>query len=150
MLPRKILKFTTSEQYSPQANFKAWRLGKIWVKPQATSKQLYSSHSHIKGKSILKACWADIPYICWGEHWSETASGDFWDHIYNDKTISLWQVEISGRIPSSKINKSLHSNIAHSTSQEKYWHNTSFTSQKCYSKQQPQCHYCWIWKAISS
>ena len=25
-------------------------------------------HSHIKGKSILKAYWANMPYVCWGEH----------------------------------------------------------------------------------
>ena len=26
-----------------------------------TSKLLHSSHSHIKGKYILKACWANMP-----------------------------------------------------------------------------------------
>ena len=25
-------------------------------------------HSHIKEKNALKACWANVPYICWGEH----------------------------------------------------------------------------------
>ena len=28
----------------------------------------HSSHSHIKGKSILKTCWADMPCVRWGEH----------------------------------------------------------------------------------
>ena len=35
----------------------------------ATSKLLESPYSHIKGNSVLKACWADMPYVCWGEHW---------------------------------------------------------------------------------
>ena len=21
------------------------------------------------GISVLKACWIDMPYVCWGEHW---------------------------------------------------------------------------------
>ena len=52
----------------PQTNFKAWWEGEIWVEPLATSKLLHSSHSHIKEKSVLKACWTDMPYVCWGEH----------------------------------------------------------------------------------
>ena len=24
--------------------------------------------THIKGESILKDRWADMPYVCWGEH----------------------------------------------------------------------------------
>ena len=56
-------------QCSPQVNFKAWWEGKIWVEPLATSKLLHSSHFHIKGRSKLKACWADMPCVCWGEHW---------------------------------------------------------------------------------
>ena len=24
---------------------------------------------HIKGKSVMKACWTDMPCNCWGEHW---------------------------------------------------------------------------------
>ena len=44
------------QQCSPQANFKARREGEIWVEPLATSKPLHSSHSHIKEKSVLKAC----------------------------------------------------------------------------------------------
>ena len=42
--------------------------GKIWVGPVATSKVLNSPHSHIKGMSSLKACWADMPYVYWEEH----------------------------------------------------------------------------------
>ena len=37
----------------------------VWAGPVATSKLLGSPDSHIKGNSVLKACWADI---CWGEH----------------------------------------------------------------------------------
>ena len=29
-----------------------------------TSKHLDSPHSHIKGNSVLKACWANILYVC--------------------------------------------------------------------------------------
>ena len=49
-----------------------WRLAgrtKFGLELLVMSKLLYSSHSHIKGKSILKACWADMPWVCWGEHW---------------------------------------------------------------------------------
>ena len=49
--------------------------GKSWVEPLATSKLLHSSHSHIKGKSTLKACWADMPCVCWGEHWYVMVQG---------------------------------------------------------------------------
>ena len=35
------------------------------VEPQATSKLLHLSHSHIKGKSIFNAYWADMPYVSW-------------------------------------------------------------------------------------
>ena len=28
-------------------------------------KELGFPHSHIKGNSVLKACWANIPYVCW-------------------------------------------------------------------------------------
>ena len=31
-------------------------------------KAIIFSHTHIKRKSILKACWANMPYVCWGEH----------------------------------------------------------------------------------
>ena len=33
-----------------------------------TSKLMDSPHSHSKGNSVLKGCWADMPYVCWGEH----------------------------------------------------------------------------------
>ena len=36
--------------------------------PVAISKLLESPYSHIKGNSVLKVCWADMPYVCWGEH----------------------------------------------------------------------------------
>ncbi len=29
------------------------------------------SHSHIKEISVLKACWADVPQVCWGEQGAE-------------------------------------------------------------------------------
>ena len=35
----------------------------------ATPKHLASFPSHIKEKSVVKACRADMPYVCWGEHW---------------------------------------------------------------------------------
>ena len=31
----------------------------------ATSKLLESPYSHIKGNSVLKACWADMRYVRW-------------------------------------------------------------------------------------
>ena len=31
-------------------------------------KAITSFHFHIKGRSKLKACWADMPCVCWGEH----------------------------------------------------------------------------------
>ena len=31
-------------------------------------KELGFPHSHIKRNFVLKACWANMPYACWGEH----------------------------------------------------------------------------------
>ena len=63
-----LLCTTAQAQRSLQADFKAQRVGKIWIEPLATSKLLHSSHSHTKEMLVQKACWADMPYVCWGEH----------------------------------------------------------------------------------
>ena len=42
--------------------------GIVWAGPVITPKLLDSPHSYIKRNSVLKSCWADIPYVCWGEH----------------------------------------------------------------------------------
>ena len=34
----------------------------------ATLRLLESPYLHIKENSVLKAYWADVPYVCWGEH----------------------------------------------------------------------------------
>ena len=62
-------------QCSPQAKFKACQ-GILWVEAVTTSKLLESPYSYIKVNSVLKACWADMPYVCWGEHWYQ----DMFEH----------------------------------------------------------------------
>ena len=34
----------------------------------STSKLIAPPLYHIKGKSVMKACWTDMPCNCWGEH----------------------------------------------------------------------------------
>ena len=34
----------------------------------STSKLIATPLYHIKGKSVMKACWADMPCNSWGEH----------------------------------------------------------------------------------
>ena len=34
----------------------------------STSKLIDPPLYHIKGKSVMKACWTDMPCNCWGEH----------------------------------------------------------------------------------
>lgn len=42
----------------------------------AVSKRLNSPHSHIKGRSVVKACWADVPCVCCrGVHCGNKAKG---------------------------------------------------------------------------
>ena len=41
--------------------------GIVQVEPVATAKLMDYSFFNIKGKFILKACWTDLPYVCWGE-----------------------------------------------------------------------------------
>ena len=53
----------------------------IWVESVATSKPLDSPHSHIKRKSVLKACQADMPQVCWGEHCSM--------HLYDEVLVFM-------------------------------------------------------------
>ena len=36
---------------------------------------------HIKGKSVMKACWADMPYNCWGEHCIEFTDDMYCLHV---------------------------------------------------------------------
>lgn len=36
--------------------------------PVATSKLLGGPYSHVKVKSVIKACRTDMPYVCWEEH----------------------------------------------------------------------------------
>ena len=43
----------------------------VGVWPMVISKLLTSFPSHIKEKSVLKACRADMPQVCWGEHCTE-------------------------------------------------------------------------------
>ena len=43
----------------------------ILVEPVATSKlNMDPPHSYIKGNPVLKACWANMPYVCWGEQYN--------------------------------------------------------------------------------
>ena len=35
----------------------------------STSKLIDPLLYHIKEKSVMKACWTDVPCNCWGEHW---------------------------------------------------------------------------------
>ena len=37
----------------------------VWAGPVDTSKLFDFPHSHIKGTSVLKVGWADMPYVCW-------------------------------------------------------------------------------------
>ena len=37
----------------------------VWARLVTTSTPL---QPYIKENSVLKACWANIPYVCWGEH----------------------------------------------------------------------------------
>ena len=43
-------------------------LGGNFLEAMVTLKLLEPPYSHIKGNSVLKACWAEMPYVCWGEH----------------------------------------------------------------------------------
>ena len=53
----------------PRVKGKAYLEGVVWVEHATTSKLLALPNSHIKEKSIPKTYWANIPYICWGEHY---------------------------------------------------------------------------------
>ena len=57
------------EQGSPQEDFKGCREGNFLYDQASTSKLIDPPLYHIKGKSVMKACWADMPCNCWGEHW---------------------------------------------------------------------------------
>ena len=35
----------------------------------STSKLIDPPLYHIKGKSVMKTCWTDMPCNCWGKHW---------------------------------------------------------------------------------
>ena len=50
---------TLPKQNSRHAKVRQWSI--LWVEAVATSKLLESPYSHIKGNSVLKACWADMP-----------------------------------------------------------------------------------------
>ena len=52
-------KFQGMSRHDIRAYFGWW----LWH----TSTLLESSYSHIKGNSVLKACWADMPcvHVCW-------------------------------------------------------------------------------------
>ena len=64
---KDINRLSKGHQCSPQAKFKACQ-GILWVEAVTTSKILESPYSYIKVNSVLKACWADMPYVCRGEH----------------------------------------------------------------------------------
>ena len=63
MCMAKYINFVCSSVLPKQTLRLAWRT-KFWW-----SHWLHQLlHSHIKEKSILKACWANMHYVCWREH----------------------------------------------------------------------------------
>lgn len=81
-------RYHTYMQCSPRAKLEAWWEGvlgwNLWPVHQSYS------HFHIKENSIRKAWWADMPYVCRGEHsrilmctcTCITAGNSTFDHFY--------------------------------------------------------------------